>query len=406
MGTSNDRDRKGRSMVDISVEFAGLAVENPFLLAAGPVTEGAEGVMEAFDAGWAGAVMSTVALNPVGAPAPARYAIRSGATRWGEVAFDERGQRDIADMADQIAVIRRSFPDRPLFASLGGGGDSRLWRDATARLQDAGVSGFEINGGWPNFSRAHGAPRELAGDPGALASAVGWLRSGTELPIFVKLSPNVTKILPLAEAALGAGASGFTATSGLSAIGGLDLEHLTPADPSGRLIGTYTGIGLRPVALRWTAELARALPTPVIGCGGVERWEDAAEFLAVGAAAVQVDMAVEWEGPDIIHGLVGGLRDYLIRKGFRSLSDLRGRALPNIVGFDDLDLDVQMLAIVDEERCTGCDVCLRACHDGGYQAMERVGEIVRANPLKCDGCGLCVYVCPANAVEMVRKAPA
>ncbi len=406
MAASGCSDGKGGSMVDIGVEMDDFALENPFVLAAGPATEGAEGVLEAFEAGWAGAVMSTVALEPVDAPAPARYAIRSGATRWGEVAFDERGQRDVAAMADQIAVIRRSFPDRPLLASLGGGGDSRAWRGGAARLEDAGVSGFEINGSWPNFDRARGAPRELAGDSESLASAVGWLRSGTDLPIFVKLSPNVTKILPLANAALRAGASGFTATSGMSAVGGLDLEHLTPADPSGRLIGTYTGIGLRPVALRWTAEIARALPTPVIGCGGVERWEDAAEFLAVGAAAVQVGTAVEWEGPDIIHDLVRGLRDYMSRKGFHSLSELRGRALPNIVGFDDLDLDVQMLAIVDEERCMGCDVCLRACHDGGYQAMERAGEIVRANPLKCDGCGLCVYVCPTDAIEMVRKASA
>lgn len=393
-------------MADMSANLAGMQLEIPFLLAAGPMTDSAEAVLEAFEAGWGGAVMATIALGDAEPEPPARQVIRTAATRWGVVAFDARSARSLQSMIGEIAAIRMSFPERPLISSLRGGGEANDWRGAAARLEAAGVSGLEIAGTGPNFSHAQGAPKELAQDPQSLALAVGWLRSATELPILVKLSPNVTHMLPLAKAAMEEGAAGFTATGGLSAIGGLDLDGLRPADSFGRLVGSYSGVGLRPVALRWTADLAPALSVPLIGCGGVESWEDAAEFFAVGASAVQVGTGAEWGGVDIIHALRDGLGDYLERKGFRSLGELRGRALPNIVGFDDLDLDVEMLAIVDEERCTGCDVCLRACHDGGYQAMEPAGEAVRADPLKCDGCGLCVYVCPTDAIQLVRKVPA
>jgi dihydropyrimidine dehydrogenase (NAD+) subunit PreA len=172
------------------------------------------------------------------------------------------------------------------------------------------------------------------------------------------------------------------------------------------MVGSYRGPGLKPVALRWTASLARKLDRPILGCGGVSEWQDAAEFLAVGASAVQVGAAVEWEGPGIIGRLTQGLQDYLRGKQFESPGELVGRALPKLVEFDDLDLDSQIVAVIDEARCTGCDVCIRACWSGGYQAIQHVGSAARVDRLKCDGCGLCLYVCPAGAIRTMPKRAA
>jgi dihydropyrimidine dehydrogenase (NAD+) subunit PreA len=308
-------------------------------------------------------------------------------------------------MGQEIDRIRQAFPDRPLLVSLAAGDHTGTWQELIQQLDEHGADGFEIQGGWADPA---GALRELGQDSGATRRAVTWAREVTTRRLVVKLSPNVGDILPVASAALEAGADGFTATGGLSALGGIDPDTLLPLpvkDPA-HMVGSYRGPGLKPVALRWTASLARRLDSPIFGCGGVAKWQDAAEFLALGASAVQVGSAVEWEGVGIIGRLTAGLQEYLERKGFASPADLVGRALPNLAEFDDLNLDSQIVAVIDETRCTGCDVCIRACWSGGYQAIEHVGALARVDRLKCDGCGLCMYVCPEGAIRTIPKQAA
>jgi dihydropyrimidine dehydrogenase (NAD+) subunit PreA len=115
---------------------------------------------------------------------------------------------------------------------------------------------------------------------------------------------------------------------------------------------------------------------------------------------------VEWEGVGIIGRLTEGLQEYLGRKGFASPADIVGKALPRLVEFDDLNLNSEILAVIDETRCTGCDVCIRACSSGGFQAIDHVGPVARVDRLKCDGCGLCIYVCPEGAIRRMPKQAA
>jgi dihydropyrimidine dehydrogenase (NAD+) subunit PreA len=85
------------------------------------------------------------------------------------------------------------------------------------------------------------------------------------------------------------------------------------------------------------------------------------------------------------------------------VKDVIGKALPNIVEFSDLDLEIQMIATIDESLCTGCNVCVRACADGGFQAINIEDEIAHVDVLKCDGCGLCIYVCPPDIIQLVPR---
>src|SRR3972149_2182061 len=87
---------------------------------------------------------------------------------------------------------------------------------------------------------------------------------------------------------------------------------------------------------------------PIFGCGGVATWEDAAEFFTVGAAAVQVGTAAAWEGAGLIGDLTAGLEAYLESRGYKSHTDITGKALPNIAGFNKLDLDYKMVATLIE----------------------------------------------------------
>jgi dihydropyrimidine dehydrogenase (NAD+) subunit PreA len=223
--------------------------------------------------------------------------------------------------------------------------------------------------------------------------------------VVVKLTPNVTDIVSLARVAREAGADAVTATNTLSALAGIDLDTFNPlpaVDGIG-IFGGYSGPALKPVSLRCAASIAQAVDVPVIGCGGIATWQDAAEFMAVGASLVEVCTAAMWDGYRIIDRLTRGLERFLDQKGFSSPTEIRGKALPKIATFPDLDLSIKLLARVDAEQCTGCKLCVTACAAGAYQAIEMVGDVGQVSANRCDGCGLCVGVCPVNAISMVSR---
>ena len=103
----------------------------------------------------------------------------------------------------------------------------------------------------------------------------------------------------------------------------------------------------------------------------------------------------------MVKRLVAGLDRYLEGKGYASLADLRGNALPNLVQFPQLDLSYKLLAAVVPEKCNGCGLCVTACDSGGYQAIKLVEGTAVADEFLCDGCGLCVGICPTRGIVMV-----
>ena len=140
-----------------------------------------------------------------------------------------------------------------------------------------------MNVSCPNFAEGKGG--KLGQDSEALHLAVSWVRDATNLPVIVKLTPNVTDIVELARVAMHAGADAFTIGNSLLGLGGIDLDTFAPVptvDGHG-IFGGYGGPGLKPVTLRCAASVAKALPLPIFGCGGISKWQDAGEYLSVGA---------------------------------------------------------------------------------------------------------------------------
>jgi dihydropyrimidine dehydrogenase (NAD+) subunit PreA len=389
----------------LSSRVFNIEFDNPFLLSSSPLTANSELVIEGLRAGWGGFVMQTIGISPQQNPPRGESIIRSGRTKWGVVDRGSLSRLSLEAYAQEINKIQDVFPDCPVIVSIFGGDELDHWQEVVQQLEPHGVDAFEIYAGYQPSATNGGSFSELGQDREALASVVGRVRGVCELPIIVKLSPNVTDIVQVARASLAAGANGFTATSGLLGVGGIDPTTLMPipSGDAGDLVGHYHGAGLRPVALRWTANLAKDLDVPIIGCGGVAEWEDAAEYLSVGATLVQVGSAAIWHGIHIIHDLKAGLDLYLEKKSFSSVTEIIGKALPNIVGFSELDIGIKLIVILDEALCIGCNVCVRACDDGGFQAIRMVDEIAVVDIQKCDGCGLCIYVCPPDIMHLVPK---
>ena len=159
---------------------------------------------------------------------------------------------------------------------------------------------------------------------------------------------------------------------------------------------------------------------PISGIGGIGYWNDAAEHIALGASTVQVCTAAMHYGFRIVEDMIDGLSQYMDDHGFRTIEDFRGRAVPNVKDWGDLDLNYKIIAEIDPELCIGCQLCYVACEDGAHQCIEPYnGASVAANGTakknpngmgvhvpriieeECVGCNLCALVCPVeNCITM------
>jgi dihydropyrimidine dehydrogenase (NAD+) subunit PreA len=237
--------------------------------------------------------------------------------------------------------------------------------------------------------------------PSLVEAVTRMAKAFTRLPVIVKLTPNVTDITWSASAARSGGADAVSLINTINSLISVDLDSMAPTpsiDGKGSH-GGYCGPAVKPIALHMVAEIARnqgLAGLPISGIGGIGSWRDAAEFLALGAGNLQVCTAAMLYGFRIIDDLADGLSSWMDEKGYSSLTDLVGRAVPNVTNWNRLNLNYVSKAEIDSERCVGCGRCYIACEDTSHQAIVRAADSssyqVRAED--CVGCNLCVAVCP------------
>lgn len=386
-------------MASLDIKFLGITFPNPYVLASSPCTNNAKLINKAFRAGWGGAVIKTIGLEPTSNPCPRLFVMHEGKFKRGMINYELITDLTMDQWIGEIETIRNEFPDRPLIASIMGGGNPDDWHQVMRKIEPCGINAFEMNVSCPNINERKGA--QLGQDPESLHLTVGWVREATHLPIIVKLTPNVTDIVFLAQIAKDAGADAVTATNTLSGFGGVDLDNFNPKPNVGNfgIFGGYSGPGLKAVAMRCAASIAKGVDIPVIGCGGIATWQDAAEFIALGASVVEVSTAAMWNGFEIIDKMCQGLSTYLETHHFKSPIDFKGKALPKIGRYDVIDLKIKLKAVIDEDECTGCGMCVKACDAGAFEAIDMVEKVARISK-RCDGCGLCIGVCPINCIKM------
>ncbi|MCI0581806.1 MAG: NAD-dependent dihydropyrimidine dehydrogenase subunit PreA [Chloroflexi bacterium] len=388
--------------VDLYTEMAGIRGPNPFWLASCPITNTGEMVARAFDAGWGGVVWKTV-----GDP------ITNVTSRLGALDIDGRrivGLSNIELISDrppevnfaEIADVKRRYPNQAVVVSLMVESKPEAWHEFVGRVNDTGADGIELNFGCPHGMSERGMGAAVGQVPEYVQMITEWVMEKAEVPVLVKLTPNVTDIRLPGRAARAGGGNGIALINTINSLIGVNLETWAPIpDVRGKgAHGGYSGPAVKPIALHMVSAIASdpEIRLPVSAIGGVADWRDAVEFMLLGASTIQVGTSVMHWGYRIVDDLVDGLSTYLRAKGLHSPSELVGKALPTIGDWGGLDQSFRLLAQIDEERCIHCNLCYTACNDGAHQAIRLEGSNgtskLTIDGDYCVGCRLCGYVCP------------
>ena len=400
-------------MADLSTDFLGIRSPNPFWLASAPPTDKAYNVNRAFEAGWGGAVWKTLGEDPpiVNVNGP-RYGAMHGNDRrvLGFNNIELITDRPLGTNLAEIRQIKRDWPDRALIVSVMLPMREESWAKYVPMIEDTGADGLELNFGCPHGMSERGMGSAVGQVPEYIELAAQWCKKYARVPVIVKLTPNITNILPAAKAAKSGGADAVSLINTLNSIMRVDYDTLTifPATDGKGSHGGYCGPAVKPIALHMVAEIARSRETaglPISGIGGITDWRDAVDFLALGASTVQVCTAAMVYGFKIIDDLVDGLAHFLDRKGMASVRDLVGKAVPSVTDWQYLNLNHVDKAWIDQDLCIKCGRCHIACEDTSHQAITasvngvRRFEVIDA---ECVGCNLCVSVCPVEGCITMR----
>ncbi|MGY5858823.1 MAG: NAD-dependent dihydropyrimidine dehydrogenase subunit PreA [Candidatus Thorarchaeota archaeon] len=398
----------------LSVDFAGLTFKNPFVLSSAPPTMDARHIIRAAKLGWGGAVMKTVTEEPTVDPRTRLGVLRKNGKAIGMNNIELLSRKPLTTWTeDWIPKIKQEAPEDFMFiASIMSGTEPEGWTALAETMTQTGADAIEINVSCP-----HGSPEKHMGafigqNPSLVEMVTRAAKKGTDLPVWVKLTPNVTDIVPIADAAIKGGADAISAINTVESLIGIDIETATPMpiaygmDNKEQLstYGGFCGPAVKPLGLRFVSQIAKAHPSiPISGIGGIEDWSSAIEYLMVGASTLQVCTAAMWYGFSIIKDMTSGLSEFMKRKGYESLDSMIGKALPKITTWTALTKLPPVIARINPEKCTGCKECVIACADGGFVAIQMRDKIAIVKDDKCDGCGLCAVVCDYDAVEFVHN---
>lgn len=401
-------------MANLHTIFAGIASPNPFWLASAPPTDKAYNVNRAFEAGWGGVVWKT--LGEAGLPI-----VNVNGPRYGALLTPDRRMlgfnnielitdRDLELNLNEIAQVKREWPDRAMVVSLMVPCEEQSWSAILLRVADTGADGIELNFGCPHGMSERGMGAAVGQVPEYIEMVTAWCKQYSKLPVIVKLTPNITDIREPARAAKKGGADAVSLINTISSIMGVDPKTLTMSPSTGGhgSHGGYCGPAVKPIALNMVAQIGQDPLTaglPISGIGGVGSWRDALDYIALGAGNVQVCTAAMVYGFKIVQEMSDGLSNYMDEMGFASVDDFRGRALPSVTEWRHLNLNHISKAVINQDSCIQCGRCYIACEDTAHQAISAVKHGQRHFEVKedeCVGCNLCVTVCPVSECITLR----
>ncbi|HAT01767.1 MAG TPA: NAD-dependent dihydropyrimidine dehydrogenase subunit PreA [Oribacterium sp.] len=392
----------------LACDLCGIPLENPFLLSSSVVASTYDMCARAFEAGWAGVCFKTICSLDIHEASPRFSAIKGdNGSILGFKNIEQLSDHSVAENMEIFRRLKKNYPTKFILASIMGQNEEE-WESLAKLCEENGADAVELNFSCPNMQE-DGLGSDIGQVPELVEKFTRAAKRSTTIPVLAKLTPNVATMSPAAEAALRGGADGIAAINTIKSIVGVSPYTYvsTPAVKGKSAVGGYSGNAVKPIALRFIAEIGQ---NPVLkdmhisGMGGIETWKDALEFILMGSGSIQVTTAVMQYGYRIIDNLKEGLNYYLAQMGIKSVKDIIGAGLDTVSDTTDvLERDTILFPTFDLEKCNGCGRCVISCDDGGHQAIRFDDRKPKLDGSKCVGCHLCRLVCPREAIAAGKK---
>ena len=391
-------------MATLKTSILGIEFENPFLLASAPPTASIESIDKAFSMGWGGAVLKTIT--------PDNLEMTEASSRYATI--KEKGKiicfqniellspKTVQYWIDGIKYLKEKHPSKVVIASIMAPVERNEWQNLVKTLNETLIDAYELN-----FSCPHGMPERNIGMAIGTSAEISviitsWVKSAATKPVFVKLTPNVTDIARVGKAVERVGADGFSAINTVQSFMGVNLDTLEPVlNIDGySTYGGLSGLAVKPIGFKCVAQLRQNSSIPILGIGGISDWQDSAQYIALGADAVQICTEVMLNGYGIIDSLKSGLLNYLETKGFNDISDLKNIAIPKIITHKKLNKEFHLYPSINKEKCSKCLKCTKICSESEHSALSFDNENLILDKNACVGCSLCSHICPKEAIKM------
>lgn len=311
--------RDSESAPDLSTTLCGVELPNPTVLASGILGLSHDVLARVARSGAGGVTTKSCSLKPrSGYPNPTIL-------DWGPGLINAVGLSNpgVEVMVEEIQDAREQLAPLgvPIIASIFA--DTIYDFGTIARfISEPRPDLIEVNISCPNLDDRY--QQMFAADPYVSAQVTRRVKQNTDIPVLVKLSPNVTDISSIAKVVVDAGADGITAINSLGPGLILDIETGRPVLSHGA--GGVSGPAIRPIAVRCVHDVCRTVDVPVVAVGGVTRGRDAVEMVMVGATAVGIGSAVRYRGMQVFRKVCDEVADYMERHGHSDLEALRGQA--------------------------------------------------------------------------------
>ena len=388
------------------IDYAGVKLKNPMVIASSPLTSKLKWLIEADKAG--AAAVSTK-LTFIKQPFYGKLRMHTSTKTGSLICYDRR-----LDLHEGLKLVEdaKAKTDLVIFANITHDNeDMEGWSTLAKEHEKAGADIIEANLICPNVGLSTKSIRglealgadELGGaitgqNTEKVKLVIKTLKESVKIPVIAKLTPNVADIGMIAKAAKEAGVDGICLAGGQSALPPVDIYN--EGKPEYHLMdgvahGSLGGPACKFMGFSHVAQVYQKTGLPVIGGGGLETAEDCIMMMMWGATLVTVCTSVMWYGWEVVEKAVKGIERYL-EQNHLTYEALTGKSIPHLRSSSKLDA-LPGWPEVDIDKCTGCGRCAKPGH---CDAVEIIGGKSVVTGENCLGCGICIGLCPTKALKM------
>ena len=300
-------------MVSLTTNLASLTLSNPTILASGVMDEDAGSMKRILQCGAGAVVTKSVGIKPrKGYPNPTLIELEHGMLN--AMGLPNPG---IVAFGEELKTLKKV--KAPIIGSIFGS-NATEFKSLAVKMQEYGANALELNMSCPH---AKGYGLEIGSDATLVTKITTTVKDAVTIPVFVKLSPNLTDIVAIAQAAERGGADGIVAINTVKAMK-IDLELEMPVLANKR--GGYSGGAIKPIGIRCVYDIFEKVHIPIIGVGGILTGRDALEYLMAGASAVQIGSGIYYREIDIFKKICQEIEQWMTNHGYKHVHELIGVA--------------------------------------------------------------------------------